>query len=280
VAALEQLADEPGAAGSLSPAWVEATVKASVGFVAGQAALAGTVPVSVLTLSQEVLRAMLISHLKVVAIGLMTAGVVATGVGVIVGQETGSNPAARAQTTPGSLPKPEPLDEKELLRAEAKLLKQALRIDKEDQLASRLLDAARKRLEAQTKFYEEGRITIDRYLDASDQVRVAEGLVAKTPEARIAAAQAHLDRAKAIMTREKTELDEGRGTTADVAEAQHRLDLAELLLLQAEAPHKSEETATLEKRVDALERKLDRVIKRLGGEGSLTTPEKAVGRRR
>jgi RNA polymerase sigma factor (sigma-70 family) len=284
LAALDRLTEGPGVAVSLSPAWSEATVKASVAFGAGRAVVAGVVSVSALTLSQGVMRAMLISHLKVMAIGLMTAGVVATGVGVIVGQEPGSKPAAPSQTRPAVLPNPKPVDEKELSRLEAelqaKILEQSIRLDKEIELTSRILEAARRRLEAQTKFYEEGRITIDRYLDASEQVRVAEGLVAKTREARIAAAQAHLDRVKSVMEREKAELDVGRGTVADVAEAQHRSDLAELELLQAQEPPKSEETAILEKRVDALEKKLDRVLKLLDGAGILSTPQKAAGARR
>ena len=154
------------------------------------------------------------------------------------------------------------------------------RAQREKTLSSRILEAARQRLEAQTKFYEEGRITIDRYLDASDQVRAAEIRVATTREARIAAAQAHLDRVQSILKREKAEVEVGRGTVADVAEAQLRLDVAEMELLQSQEAPKSEATVILEKRVDAMEKKLDRVIKLLDGAGILTTPQKAVGVRR
>jgi outer membrane protein TolC len=158
--------------------------------------------------------------------------------------------------------------------------KELIRAQQEKTLSSRILEAAKQRLEAQRRFYEEGRITIDRFLDASEQVRVAELRVASTQEARIDAAQAHLDRVQSILKREKAEVETGRGTVADVAEAQLRRDVAELDLLITMAPPKSEETATLEKRVDTLEKKLDRVLKLLDGPNTSTTPEKAAARRR
>ena len=66
----------------------------------------------------------------------------------------------------------------------------------EEALKHRLVEAARRRLEAQEAFYKEGRITIDRFLEASHELMHAEIQASKTREGRITAAQAHLDRVK------------------------------------------------------------------------------------
>ena len=67
-----------------------------------------------------------------------------------------------------------------------------------DRLARRLLDAARQRYDAQRAYYEEGRITIDRFVDASKQLELAELRLAKTDADRLAIRQRHLDRIKQI----------------------------------------------------------------------------------
>ena len=129
------------------------------------------------------------------------------------------------------------------------------------------MDAARRRLREQARYYEEGRITIDRYIDAALQVREAETAAATTKEERIAAAKAYLDRATDVAKREETKVEVGQGTSADVTEAQYARDLAELDLLRANKGETTTETKTLEKRVAELERKLDRVLKHLTQKG-------------
>ena len=87
-----------------------------------------------------------------------------------------------------------------------------------DRLAQQLLEAARKRFDAQRAYYEEGRITMDRFVDASKQLELAELRLAKTDADRLAVRQRHVDRIKEIEIREKAELAVGRGTAADLAE--------------------------------------------------------------
>jgi hypothetical protein len=107
------------------------------------------------------------------------------------------------------------------------------------------------------------RITIDRYLDASNELRLAEIDASKTREDRIAATRAHFDRVKEVEAREQKEFEEGRSTTADVTEAEQRRLQAELDLRAAENPTGRSELETLQDRVSAVERKLDLVLKAL-----------------
>ena len=127
----------------------------------------------------------------------------------------------------------------------------------------RLVIAARRRLEAQEAFYKEGRITIDRYLDASHALMDAEIQASNTREGRTTAARAHLDLVKKVEANERLELKAGRGTLADVTEAeQHRLQ-AELDFRAAENSTGRYQLEGLQDRVKAVERKLDLVLKAL-----------------
>jgi hypothetical protein len=129
--------------------------------------------------------------------------------------------------------------------------------DDVDRLAQQLLEAARKRLEAQRAYYLEGRITLDRYLDASKQLEVAELRVAKTDADRLAVRNRHVDRTKEIEIREKTEREAGRGTDADVSEAHERRLEAELGVMVSQ--RQGGEMAALVRRVNELERKVEQL---------------------
>jgi capsule polysaccharide export protein KpsE/RkpR len=121
----------------------------------------------------------------------------------------------------------------------------------------------RQRLEAQRAFYEEGRITIDRYIDASRQLMLAESAVSATREERLAAAKAHWDRTVEIQTRERAELEAGRGTVADVAEAGLAQEEAAVEYLQARQSSDTTEVQALKQRVETLEKQLHAVRKLL-----------------
>ena len=97
-----------------------------------------------------------------------------------------------------------------------------------DPLVQELLKAVRERYESQRAYYEEGRITIDRYVDASKQLELAELRTAQTHGDRLVIMQRHVDRLKEIERREKAELETGRGTVADVSEARERRLQAEV----------------------------------------------------
>ena len=97
-------------------------------------------------------------------------------------------------------------------------------------LARARVAAALDRYKAQLAFYLEGRITLDRLVDASRGLMQAESNVAGSKAARVAAARTHYDRLAEMLRREQAELEVGRASTADVAEAQTGLLDAEFTL--------------------------------------------------
>jgi RNA polymerase sigma factor (sigma-70 family) len=255
VAALTTATSEASVAGL--PALSDAAIDGLMSLAAAHtsAAPAGLVPASVAALTEGVLTAMFLSKLKIAALCLLSAGLLVTGVGILAGQETATAPAGiqpAGTTRPGQTAGP---DRPAGAAPNAE--------DPTDALKQRLVEMARRRLEAQEVFYKQGRITIDRYLDASDELRLAEIDASTKREARIAAARAHLERANEVEANERREHQEGRGTTADVTEAEQRRLKAELGLRLVENPAGSDELMVLQDRLGAVERKLDRVVQAL-----------------
>lgn len=198
------------AAGPAIPArWIEATTRSALAFVSGQTLAVEMVSAGTLVLCREVLRAMVFSKLKFAVLGLVGLGLLTTVGGVLVGQETRRDPVKKQPERLGNQAAGTPLSPRQ-------------------ELANRIVMSANTRLNAQRAFFYEGRITIDRYIEASRQVRDAESRVANTKDQRIAAARAHLDRVSEVLNRETSELSEGRGTISDVTEAEEALDLAAL----------------------------------------------------
>ena len=150
---------------------------------------------------------MMLSKLKIGLAVLASAGFVAAGSGMLAAQgpgDAGPPPAKAVEKAEGD---------------------PARRSSTSCSWGKSRIEMARKRLDTQQAFYKEGRITIDRLLDASKTLMDAKLDVAE-PAERKAAIVAHLDQIKEIETREKAELEVGRATTADVLEAQtHRLDI-------------------------------------------------------
>ncbi len=125
-----------------------------------------------------------------------------------------------------------------------------------------LLKASRARLEAQRAYYEEGRITLDRMVMASERLMEVERLIARKDSERMAAMQRHADRLKEMEDRERKELEVGKGTVADVSEiAQNRLE-AEVRVKIAKEAGPSADVAALERRLSDVERKLDQLLKK------------------
>ena len=85
---------------------------------------------------------------------------------------------------------------------------------------------ATRRLVAQRAFYDEGRITIDRLIDASRQVMEAEMVLCWGRRGRVAIVAAHVDRATRMVAEERRLLEGYQcwHTTADMAEAENALD--------------------------------------------------------
>jgi hypothetical protein len=139
--------------------------------------------------------------------------------------------------------------------------------DQYDSKALELLNAARQRYNAQEAYFKQGRITLDRFADASQQLAEAELRTAKTPYERIATKKRHLDRLKEIEEREVTELKNGRGTKADTSEATMRRIEAELDLHEAVNSKDTTDLAPILRRLSELERKVEQLQKeRAGGQ--------------
>jgi RNA polymerase sigma factor (sigma-70 family) len=174
----------------------------SIARAAGRTAVTASGASTSVRLAQGVLNMMLIKKLVFIACALLPIGTIAVGGAVLLAGRTQAQKASAAAATP------------QVPRSTAK---ESPPPDEIDQLSQLLLDAARKRLDTQRAFYEEGRITLDRFLDASKQLEIAELRLAKTDADRIAVKQRHVGRIKEIENREKAELKVGRGTTADVS---------------------------------------------------------------
>ncbi|QEH37227.1 ECF RNA polymerase sigma factor SigW [Aquisphaera giovannonii] len=131
--------------------------------------------------------------------------------------------------------------------------------------AEDLVEAARQRLDAQRVYYEEGRITIDRYVQASEGLMEAERLASRAEEGRRAAQARHVDRLKEIERVERARMEAGRGTVADFAEIVQNRVAAELRLRGSIAAPAADEPdiKALEARLQAVEKTLSEVLKQL-----------------
>ena len=108
------------------------------------------------------------------------------------------------------------------------------------------VEVARKRLDQQINFYEAGRITVDRLVDASKVMTTAEFDAAGSKAERVIALRSHYGRLSETLRREKAELAVGRATEADVAEIETSLLDAELLLAkELEVPEPTAPTELL-----------------------------------
>jgi hypothetical protein len=129
-----------------------------------------------------------------------------------------------------------------------------------DALVQEMIEVARSRFHHQRQHYELGRITIDRYIDACEQLKNAELTYAKSPQARNAIRRHYLTRLKEIEAREKGDVEAGKATDADLDEIRLRR-----LQVEIELKTESKEADTLPmvlKRLNELERKVEQLEKR------------------
>src|SRR5262249_11227837 len=106
----------------------------------------------------------------------------------------------------------------------------------------------------QRAYYEEGRLTIDRFIEACLALEKVQLKAAKTQAERTAIRQRYVDLLKEIEQREIAEKAVGRGTDADITEArQHRLE-AEFELKSSE--QEADRMPSILRRLDALERRV------------------------
>jgi RNA polymerase sigma factor (sigma-70 family) len=85
---------ETGAAAAVPTSLVQSTVDAATLVVAGQVATAGVISIHVATLTEGVLKAMILTKLKIAIAVLLIAGVVGAGAGIVTHQALAEKPAA------------------------------------------------------------------------------------------------------------------------------------------------------------------------------------------
>ena len=156
--------------------------------VSSTATMSGYFSASVAALTKGVLRTMILTKLKIAALAVLSTCILVGGVGILVGQETADRPDGR-QSAGTSKPDGTVVSD----RASAPAVPEE---EAEDALKQRLVEENLSLMDATEAFYNEARITIERYLDVSHRLMLAEIRASKTREGRIAAARGHLDRAK------------------------------------------------------------------------------------
>jgi RNA polymerase sigma factor (sigma-70 family) len=227
---------------------VEATVRAAQALCTSRAVMAGIVPASVFELYEEGVRAMMINRWMTAAACMVAVAI--TGVGAIGfagmgagGQEKVAAPGNQRTAVEAPRPKPTPIDfdSPETLRRQTE----------------RRVAAARQRFEAQRAYYEEGRITVDRFIEASRQLMLAETAASPSKDQRVAAVSAHWDRMADLQKKEQDELEKGTGSVADLSEVVVAHENAAYDYIAARQSPSSAEVEDLERRVEALEKRLD-----------------------
>jgi RNA polymerase sigma factor (sigma-70 family) len=214
---------------NLSPVLLATTCRAACSFAIGRVG-AGVASTSAVALCRGVLNMMLLSKLKVGLAVVISTGFVATGTGMLAAQAPGAKQdPAKPAASPVVQEPPKASDPFQPRSA--------------PELAKARVEEARKRLEIQMAFYDEGRITIDRLADASRGLMQAERDATDIRDVRVKAAMAHYMRLKLILKREQDQLEVGRATEADVAEAKTALLEAEFTLAKDVEAHEAKPVA-------------------------------------
>jgi RNA polymerase sigma factor (sigma-70 family) len=248
--AMASAAIRAATATSALPVQVPASLaRAAVRVAAGQPAAAGSFSAASLSLADGVLTTMMLKKLAVIA-GVIVALGIGSGTGALLirGSRAQDSPPAAGATT------------KTVTKPSVHTPKQP----DVDPLLKELIEAARRRLNAQRAYYEEGRITIDRFIAAVADVERVELLAAKTDAERRAIRQRRVDLAKEVENREQAELKVGRGTESDLAEAHQARAQAEYDMKAGEK--EDAEKAALLRRIAELERKIEQLQKERAGE--------------
>jgi hypothetical protein len=191
---------------------------------------------------------MTLKRLRVVATSLVGLGAIATAGGLAVVAARGAQEAKPAVTAA--------IEQSKKPDGAAKADQQ----DELDVLVQQMIEVARSRFHHQRQHYELGRITVDRYIDACEQLKNAELTFAKSQQARNAIRRHFLTRLKDIESREKGDLDAGKSTDADLDEIRLRRLQVEIELQTASK--EDDRLPTILKRMSDLERRVEELEKR------------------
>jgi hypothetical protein len=192
-------------------------------------------------LARGVLTTMMLKKLTIAGCVILSLGVAAVGGGALIR-------TSRAQD-----PKPGPVGTDAPTSREP--IEQVVKSVDIDSQLGKLLAAARQRVEAQRAYYEEGRLTLDRFIDALVRLEKAELIAAKTESERMQIRQRHVRLLGEIENREVADLQVGRGTVSDVSEARQRHLEAEYEMKQI--VREVAEKSAIIRRLSELERKVE-----------------------
>ena len=235
------------AGSSVLPAQLAPSVaRAATRFAFSQSVATGSLPVAATELAQGVLTTMLFKKLTIAGCVVLSLGIATVGGGaLLIGRTYAQDPKPGPDGSRGEIRKP----------TTAAVNRPA---DDDPQL-TKLLAAAHARVEAQKAYYEEGRITIDRFIDGLTRLEKVELLAAKTDTERAEIRKRHVNILEQIANREDAEIQVGRGTIADLSEARQRHLEAEYetKIVDKEAAEK----AAILRRLSELERIVDAIQK-------------------
>lgn len=136
----------------------------------------------------------------------------------------------------------------------------AIELSELELLVRQTLDVARRHFEDQRQLQKTGRITIDSYIDACEEIERIELRFATSQEARNAIRRQYLTRLKDIETLRRGEVDAGMATSFDLDEIRLQRMQAEIDL-STPTPEEQSVPAIL-KRLSDLERKVEQLEKR------------------
>jgi RNA polymerase sigma factor (sigma-70 family) len=213
---------------------------------AGQTPAAASLSVTSLELAQGVIKTMMLKKLTVIGCALLPIGMIGLGGGAFLVQRSKAQDPAPAAAASGQNARP---------AAKSDTPKPA----EVDPLLQQLLEAARKRLELQRAYFNEGQITLDRYVNAFQQVGMIELKTARNDAERLAIRQRMLDRLKELEVQKKAEFTAGTASESDVVETTMRRLQAELDLKASQT--KSSDVDSLLRRLTELERKVEQLQK-------------------
>jgi RNA polymerase sigma factor (sigma-70 family) len=221
-----------------------------------------------LALMKGVIAAMRLEQLALFAALSVPAGAFVLAAGFVIAQEPtpAPGPAAGAAAVepsrsaqsdqPGPEGSPPAVDD---LVTRSKELAESLKGDRSD-----LVKLARERFEIQKLYFQEGRITVDRMIDASAMLMEAERLAARDDAKKaVDAIKRHVDFMRELESAWRKMVETGMGTMADLSELSVTRRRGELMLSEAVKAGPDDRVTRLERRIQALESRLDAVLKRL-----------------
>jgi len=223
-----------------------AIVKMVFQVAAGPSPAASSVQAGSLALAQGVLNMMALKKLMVTASVLVSLFAITIGGGVVWVRTSQAQGSQKDATQPTS-------------SQASKAATSAVAVEPADvdRLVQEMRELARRRYETARDFFGFGKVSLDRVIDACEQIREVELSTAKSQEERRTILERSLSRLKELETLVVTEFDRGRGTQVDVdsikwARMQAELDLKTL-------PNNTPDTASILRRLSDLERKVDQL---------------------